>query len=214
MNPDLKTWLETVKTNLVPEAQKLVTEQILEHYTSAVEQYLLEEKSVEEARAKAFADLGSVQVATKKYESAFLTTKELIAFTDPRDKAIRMGYSLAGLMLLAGFVNLYRTTNAVSASGIMNSGYILSFGFYFALNTIFARHCSLKHYILSVWIFSVLLVPIMTYFVLQMWKSLPEVEQYSTYLILGLLILLIWTLIQFPKYISNWRKLSMLRETL
>jgi hypothetical protein len=52
MNPDLKTWLETARKNLVPEAQKLVSEQILEYFLNAVDRYQLEGKTCLEPKRR------------------------------------------------------------------------------------------------------------------------------------------------------------------
>jgi hypothetical protein len=77
MNQDLETWLETARKNLAPRAKEIVREQITEHFAAALDQYLLEGKSLLEAQALALADLGSASVAAKKFEQAYLTNKQL-----------------------------------------------------------------------------------------------------------------------------------------
>jgi hypothetical protein len=215
MNPNLKTWLVNARKNLVLEAKKLVSEQILEHYSSAVERYQLEGNSVLEAEAKALADLGDASLAAKKFEQSYLTYAEMAEFTKPRDRARQMGYWLPCLILSTGGLAVYFLNNIGRLNTQPMTIYGLVMGFYMTFNVFLARNGSLKHYVLIGWIIGGFFVPLMSYLMFRILEtSAPEFAQFANYWILFNGILLIWTIAQFPKYISSWEKLSMLKGVL
>ena len=212
MNSNLNIWLDTAHKNLVPEAQRLISEQILEHFANAVERYQLEGKTVLEAEAKALADLGDASQAAKKFEQSYLTFAEMEEFAKPRDRARQMGYSLSFIVLLAGGLSSYFALQANSFNWII-SIFTLGIGFYSGLTVYVARHYSLKIYILYGWIAGASVVPLYAYFVFDQYQKLPIRLPFTNYVPLGLVFLTIWTIWQLPRCISSWRKLSMLKET-
>ncbi len=213
MNPNLKTWLKTARANLVPEAQRLVSEQILEHFLNAVERYQLEGKSILEAEAKALADLGDSCLAAKKFEQSYLTYAELEECAKPRDKAVTNGYSLSLIALITGSLSIYFSLQANSFSWFIGI-FTIGVGLYTGLSAYVARHYSLKIYVLYGWIAGASVVPLYAYFVFEQYQKLPIRLPFTNYVPLGLVLLTIWTIWQLPRCISSWRKLSMLRGAL
>ena len=215
MTPELKIWLETAYKNLVPEARRLVKEQILDHYSNAVEQYTTEGKLLFEAEAKALIDLGDASKAALKFEQSYLTNEELVQFRKPRNIA-KNGLLIWSMAILAivfiGF-NLFMYTLEPSID-FSRGIYILLMCVYFFIQAIAARSFSLQHFILVSGVMGIFNIITMASYVYSMLQELPATKPLThSYLIVVVfsVLCIVW---QTPKAISSWRKLAVLKGTL
>ncbi len=204
MNQAITNWLEIAQANLAPRAKEIVQEQILEHWNSALEKYVLEGKSVLEAEALALADLGDARAAAKKFEKAYLTTRELEKLTAVKDSAANVGFALE--IILGGFLLFLQLFK-------MNHDFIFAMFPVLVIKVLsnlldrsIARRTVLQDYILfqikaSLAVFFV----VMLVFILQQFQGFM-VDYWDIVLVFGTLIFIGTT----GKNIWAWRKLSSL----
>ncbi len=208
MNPDLKIWLETARTNLAPRAREIVRDQISEHFAAATERYQLEGKPLLKAEALAVLDLGDAREAAKKFEQAYLTNKELEKYQIRFAKTKNTSAVLPLIILSLGLMQFYFYSNGVKTALVFASC-SFSFSLWHLARFSAARALTLRRFVLLDIIFGVTLVPLNVFFVYQTYQ-LPLLKQYSVYIGVAFSLMFFGLLLVLPKQISSWRKLSSL----
>lgn len=180
-----------------------MTSQIQEHYTEALKQY----ENQPNAEARALADLGSAEAAQKKFDKAYLTSRELEQWTTSFENSKKAPIWLFLVQLV--FVPLQIYFYIQGAQKALFSA-ILSFGFATILSAypFLARFSTLRHYILWGSVIHLIVFPIIIASLYLQSQTIPAMKSTSGYILLGLLGFVAYLAWNFPKTISTWRKLS------
>ncbi len=183
-------------------------DQIFDHFAAATERHQLEGKPLLEAEALALADLGEAREAAKKFERAYLTSKELERYQIQLAKTKNTSAVLSSIILGLGLIQFYFYSQGVTTALVFASC-SFSFGLWQLARIAVARASTLQRFILFDIVFGLTLLPLSIFFVYQTYQ-LPFLKQYSVYSGIAFSLMLIGLLLTLPKQISSWRKLNSL----